>query len=190
MRPLILASASRYRRAQLAALGIDCEALAPDVDERRLQDESPADMAQRLARCKANTIATRHPGAIVIGADQVAACEGRIYGKPGTLARQREQLSECAGHTVVFYTALALHCADADVGLLHLDLTRCRMRALSAGEIADYVSAEPAIDCAGGFKVEGRGILLFDSIESSDPSALIGLPLIALGRLLRAAQQA
>lgn len=189
MRTLILASGSRYRRAQLAALGIECQALAPEIDESRQPDESPADLAQRLARCKALAIATRHPGAIVIGADQVAACNGRIYGKPGTAERQREQLAQCAGQTVVFHTALAVCCVDTGLSLLHLDETRCRMRTLSTDEIAAYVSAEPAADCAGGFKAEGRGILLFDAIESSDPSALIGLPLIALGRFLREAER-
>lgn len=187
-RRLILASGSRYRRAQLAALGIACEAIAPDIDETRRLDEAPDALAQRLALHKAGVIARLHPEALVIGADQVAATATQIYGKPGSAERQRAQLAECAGQTLVFHTAVALCCAATGLAQVHLDQTRCRMRALSAADIEAYVRAEPAIDCAGGFKVEGRGILLFEAIESEDPSALIGLPLIALGRMLRAAQ--
>lgn len=182
---LVLASSSPYRRTQLANIGLHVECLAPNIDESRLPGESPANMAVRLARSKAQVVAALRPNAVIIAADQVACIGERTLGKPGSLHAQREQLAQSSAQQVVFYTALAIG-RHADHRLNeHLDLTRCQMRALSAADIDRYVAAESAIDCAGGFKVEGRGILLFERIDSSDPSALIGLPLIAVGRLLR-----
>lgn len=182
---LVLASGSRYRREQLARIGLDALCLAPDVDESRLPGEAPAAMAARLALAKATAVATRRAHALVIGADQVAELDGEVLGKPGDAAAQQRQLAASSGRELRFHTALAI--VDAASGSIreHLDLTVCRLRALSAAEIARYVGAEPAHDCAGGFKVEGRGIGLFERIDSADPSALIGLPLIALCRILR-----
>ncbi len=182
---LVLASSSRYRRAQLASLGLQVEYAAPDIDESQLPGEKPADMARRLARSKAQVIAALRPMAVIIAADQVACVGNRILSKPGSLAAQRQQLADSGAQELHFYTALAV-CRAADARFdEHLDVTCCRMRALTAADIDRYVAAEPAIDCAGGFKVEGLGILLFERIDSSDPTALIGLPLIAVGRLLR-----
>lgn len=182
---LVLASGSRYRREQLARLGLAVECQAPDIDESRLPGEAPAAMALRLARAKAQAVAARSGDALVIGADQVAELDGELLGKPGDAGAQQRQLARSGGRELRFHTALAL--VDGSDGSVreHLDLTVCRMRALTDAEIARYVAAEPAHDCAGGFKVEGRGIALFERIDCSDPSALIGLPLIALCRLLR-----
>lgn len=182
---LVLASGSRYRRDQLARLGLQALGDAPDIDESRLADEAPAQMARRLARAKATAVAARHGDALIIGADQVAALGAQIFGKPGSAAAQQQQLLRCSGQEVHFHTALAVLDSRSGRCLEHLDLTRCQLRPLDVDAIARYVAAEPAWDCAGGFKVETRGIALFERIVSDDPSALIGLPLIALCRLLR-----
>jgi len=181
---LVLASGSSYRRLQLERLGLRCRSQAPNVDESRLPGEAPAAMAQRLAALKAGVIAAQSPGAGVIGADQVAACESRILGKPGSAAAQSAQLLSCSGRELRFYTALTVIDASG-AAHNHLDLTLCHLRQLTADEVERYVAAEPAHDCAGGFKVEGLGITLFERIASEDPSALIGLPLLALCRILR-----
>ncbi len=186
-RRVVLASGSRYRREQLARLGLTVECRAPDIDESALPGEAPGDLAQRLAPAKARAVAPHFPGALIIGSDQVAECDGHRLGKPGSAEAQRAQLLACSGRELRFHTALAiLDCASGNVDL-HLDLTICRMRVLDTDAIARYVAAEPAWDCAGGFKVEGRGIALFEAIRSEDPSALIGLPLIALCRMLGSA---
>lgn len=182
---IILASGSAYRRTQLQAIGIAAQGIVPGVDETRQPGEAPAAMALRLARSKAAAVSALHPLAIVIGADQVAADGERIYGKPGSAAAQSAQLCACAGRVIEFHTALCVQRQSDSLCLTHVDLTRCQLRALTADEIERYVAAEPAYDCAGGFKVEGRGITLFEFIDSRDPSALIGLPLIALTGLLR-----
>lgn len=182
---LVLASGSRYRREQLARLGLAVECDAPDIDEARLPGEAAAAMASRLARAKAQAVAARHPESIIIAADQVAARGEDILGKPGSASAQRQQLLDSSGQELRFHSAVAV--LDSRKGSLreHLDLTLCRMRALTAAQVERYVALEPAGDCAGGFKVEGRGIALFERIDSEDPSALIGLPLIALCRMLR-----
>lgn len=182
---LVLASGSRYRREQLARLGLAVECDAPDIDEARLPGETAAAMARRLARAKAQAVAARHPESIIIAADQVAARGEDILGKPGSANAQRQQLLDSSAQELRFHSAIAV--LDSRNGSLreHLDLTRCRMRALTTAEVERYVDLEPAGDCAGGFKVEGRGIALFERIDSEDPSALIGLPLIALCRMLR-----
>lgn len=184
---LVLASGSVYRREQLASLGLVVECVAPNIDESRLPDESAAAMAGRLARAKALIVGARRPGALIIAADQVATRGSDILGKPGSAEAQREQLLDSRGRELCFHSAVAV--LDTRDGTLreHVDLTRCQMRELHADEVQRYVASEPADDCAGGFKVEGLGIMLFERIDSEDPSALIGLPLIALGRLLRAA---
>ncbi|MGE4070233.1 MAG: nucleoside triphosphate pyrophosphatase [Lysobacterales bacterium] len=181
---LILASGSSYRRQQLERLGLHCRAQAPNIDESRLPGEAPAAMARRLAALKAGTVVAQARGACVIAADQVAACESRVLGKPGSAAAQSEQLLFCSGKELRFHTALTVIDASGTAHE-HLDLTVCQVRELTAAEVERYVAAEPAYDCAGGFKVEGLGITLFERIESEDPSALIGLPLLALCRILR-----
>lgn len=183
-RAIVLASGSRYRREQLTRLGLVAACIAPDIDESALPGEAPRDLALRLAQAKAAAVAERAGDALVIGSDQVAELAGRVLGKPGSADAQRAQLAAASGRELRFHTALCmLDTASGDLRL-HIDLTVCRLRALDDAAIARYVAAEPAFDCAGGFKVEGRGIALFERIDSEDPSALIGLPLIALCRML------
>jgi septum formation protein len=182
MNTLILASSSRYRRELLTRLGLPFEALAPDVDETPEPGELPAALAARLAHLKARSI--RHADAIVIGSDQVASLDGRALSKPGTHSAAVEQLEACQGREVVFHTAV---CVAADHGRLiheHVDLTRVRFRQRTRAELSRYLELEPAYDCAGGFKAEGLGIALFEAIESHDPTALIGLPMIWLAGAL------
>lgn len=186
-RRLVLASGSRYRREQLARLSLAVECRAADIDESPLAGELPPDTATRLALAKARAVAPHYPDALVIGSDQVAECAGRVLGKPGSAAAQQAQLLAASGRELRFHTALAILDTATGTAAGHLDLTVCTMRALTAEAIARYVAAEPAWDCAGGFKVEGRGIALFEAIRSEDPSALIGLPLIALCRMLDSA---
>jgi septum formation protein len=183
--PLILASTSPYRRALLERLGLAFEALAPGVAETPRSGESPNDLALRLAQAKAEAIAAGRPGAIVIGSDQVAACGAGVLGKPGDAARNRAQLAELSGKTVRFHTACALLGVDAGLHAAHVDTTTVVFRALSAEEIERYVAHDAPYDCAGGFKAESLGISLFECIESQDPTALIGLPLIWLAGALR-----
>ena len=185
-RPLVLASASRYRRALLERLEIPFEVLAADIDETPLPNEPPAATALRLCEAKARAVAARRPGALVIGSDQVANLDGRHIGKPGGHSAAVMQLRSLAGRTVTFHTAVALF--DADSG-------RCRsalvdvvstFRTLAIAEIEDYLRRERPYDCAGSVRSERLGIALFERIASDDPTALIGLPLIALVDLLRA----
>ena len=180
--PLILASSSRYRAELLARVSVPFTALAPNLDESPKPAESPANLAQRLALEKAQAIAKQHPDRWVLGSDQVPSIEGRILDKPGTRANAHQQLQEFSGHSLVFYTAAAL--VNGKDAFTALDTTVVRFRKLNTAEIERYLDAEPAYDCAGSFKIEGLGISLFDAIETRDPSALIGLPLIAVRRLL------
>ena len=190
-RPLWLASGSRYRRELLTRLGHPFEWRSPEVDESRLPGETPAALALRLARSKALAVAQTlaadpaHRGALVIGSDQVCALGDECLGKPGSTEAQAIQLARLAGHSVVFHTAACVVSLADGFEAQHLDDTVCDFRALSHGEIAAYVAAEPATDCAGGFKCEGLGITLFERLRSEDPTALIGLPLIWLARTLR-----
>ena len=185
MKALILASSSHYRRDLLARLGLPFEISAPVVDETPEPGELPAALSARLARSKAKSI--HRANAIVIGSDQVASLDGRALGKPGNHQAAVEQLQACQGHEVVFHTAV---CVAADHGRRlqeHVDLTRVRFRQRTRAELSHYLEREPAYDCAGGFKAEGLGIALFEAIESHDPTALIGLPMIWLAGALRAA---
>jgi len=187
MPALVLASTSRYRRELLERLGVRFEVARPDVDEAALPGESPRDLAVRLAQAKAQAVASqRGDGAWALGSDQVADVEGHALGKPGGRAAAIEQLRSMSGRVVRFHTALCLAHAD---GRLHADcdLTEVHVRQLSDAEIERYVDAEQPFDCAGSFKSEGLGITLFERIDNRDPTALIGLPLIATCRLLRAA---
>ncbi|HKD55823.1 MAG TPA: nucleoside triphosphate pyrophosphatase [Steroidobacteraceae bacterium] len=187
MPALILASSSPYRRALLTRLGVTFEVIAPGVSEAHIAGESMADRALRLAREKARAVGCQHPEAVVIGSDQVAAAGDAVLDKPGDAARCREQLAALSGHSARFYTACALYGEHAGVHLAHVDTTTVMFRVLSVEEIERYVARERPFDCAGGFKVEALGISLFDYIESVDPTALIGLPLIWLAAALRGA---
>ncbi len=185
---LILASTSRYRRALLQRLGVPFDCVAPDADETRLPGEPAAEMAARLARVKAEAVAARHPGAIVIGSDQVALRGTDVLGKPGSVERCREQLRASSGQEVVFLTAV--HVIDGMAGRAesHVDRTVVKFRELSDAEIDRYIERDQPLDCAGGFKAESLGIALFDRIESIDPTGLTGLPLSWLCGALRRAR--
>lgn len=181
---LVLASTSRYRRELLERLGLPFACIAPRVDETQGDDETPDALVERLARAKAMAVARGVPDACVIGSDQLAAFDGGVLGKPGDAERAVAQLSAMSGRDVVFLTALCVVRGEHEIGL-HVDRTVVRFRDLSLAEIERYVDAEQPFDCAGSFKSEGRGITLFDAIETRDPTALIGLPLIATSHLLR-----
>ena len=186
-RPLVLGSTSVYRRELLQRLRLPFTVAAPAVDETPLPSEPPAQLAKRLALAKAHAVATLHPEAVVIGSDQVADLAGQPLGKPGDHARATAQLQRMRGHTVVFHTAVAVVCHAS--GFVQTDLApvRVRFRELSDAEIERYLRAEQPYDCAGSAKSEGLGISLLEAIDSDDPTALIGLPLIRTCRLLRAA---
>lgn len=186
MSRLLLASTSRYRRLMLERLRQPFETVSPGVDEAALPGEPPDALAVRLGRAKAQSVAARDAGAWVIGSDQVAEVDGLVLGKPGGRAAAIAQLQAMRGKRVRFHTSVAL--AHADGRLFEaLDLTEVAMRALDDGEIARYVDLELPFDCAGSFKSEGYGIVLFEAVRSDDPTALVGLPLIATARLLRQA---
>jgi len=184
-RRLVLGSTSRYRRALLERLGLPFVVAAPDLDETALPSETAAQTALRLAEAKARAVAAHYPDSLVIGSDQVADCAGQPIGKPGSRERAVDQLQTLSGKTVVFHTAVAL--VDAGSGRCRTALVdvASTFRTLSPAEIAAYLDREEPYDCAGSVKSEGLGIALFERIASDDPTALIGLPLIALTRLLR-----
>ena len=186
-RPLVLGSTSVYRRELLQRLRLPFTVAAPAVDETPLPGEPPAQLAQRLALAKAHAVATLHPEAVVIGSDQVADLAGQPLGKPGDHARATAQLQRMRGHTVVFHTAVAVVCHANGFAQTDLAPVRVRFRELSDAEIERYLRAEQPYDCAGSAKSEGLGISLLEAIDSDDPTALIGLPLIRTCRLLRAA---
>lgn len=185
IRPLILGSTSRYRRELLERLRLPFETAAPDVDETPHPGEIPEALARRLAMAKARAVAARFPQALVIGSDQVADLDGQPIGKPGTHERAVEQLRAMRGRTVVFQTALAVVCQASGFAAEDLAPVRVRFRDLSDADIKRYLRAEQPYDCAGSAKAEGLGIALLASIESDDPTALIGLPLIRTAELLR-----
>lgn len=182
---ILLASTSAYRRALLARLGLAFECMAPGTDETPQAGELPAALVTRLAKAKTTAVAQRYPESLVIGADQVAELDGKILGKPGDHARAIQQLSAQSGQAVIFHTAVCVQLAAAGRQFAHLDTTRVYFRRLSAQEIERYLRAEQPYDCAGSFKSESLGISLFERIESQDPTALMGLPLIALCGFLR-----
>ncbi|RYX97652.1 MAG: septum formation inhibitor Maf [Comamonadaceae bacterium] len=186
-RPLVLGSTSRYRRELLERLRVPFTVAPPDVDETPQAGEAPADLAQRLALAKALAVAATRPDAVVIGSDQVADLAGVPLGKPGSHERAVEQLSRMSGQTVVFQTAVAVVCLETGFEQASLAAVRVKFRDLSADEIENYLRAEQPYDCAGSAKSEGLGIALLESIESDDPTALVGLPLIRTCRMIRAA---
>jgi septum formation protein len=184
---LILASTSAYRRALLERLGVRFECVRPDADESALPGEPPADLARRLARLKADSVAAGRADAVVVGSDQVAVLGAQVLGKPGSVERCIEQLAQSSGREVAFLTAV--HVVDARTARTesHIDRTVVKFRILERPEIERYVAADNPLDCAGGFKAESLGIALFERIESEDPTGLTGLPLIWLCGALRRA---
>ena len=185
MPALILASTSRYRQELLSRLRLPFEAVAPEVDESPLPGEAPAALAERLALTKARVVAAAPPGAVVIGSDQVADLGGMAIGKPGSHARAAEQLRQMSGREVVFQTAVAI--VAPGLAAIERAEVRVRVRELSDPAIEAYLRADEPYDCAGSAKVESLGIALLDAVESDDPTALIGLPLIRTCALLRRA---
>lgn len=182
---IILASSSPYRKELLSRILKDFDAISPDIDETPFPDEEPIELVARLAQQKALAIAVNHPDALVIGSDQVCVLNNQILGKPGTMAKAIEQLKACSGQTVTFYTSLCVTNANETAQNTTVVATKVQFRQLSDTEIINYLEKEQPLDCAGSFKCEGLGIVLFEAIESKDPTALIGLPLIALATKLR-----
>jgi len=184
---LILGSTSRYRRELLERLGLPFTVVAPQVDESPRAGERPADLALRLALDKARAVSALHPDAVVIGADQVADLDGEAIGKPGDHERAVAQLRRMSGHRVVFQTALAVSRPATGFERALLTSVQVRFRYLSDTEIEHYLRREQPYDCAGSAKSEGLGVALLEAIESDDPTALVGLPLIRTCMLLRQA---
>ena len=184
---LILASTSPYRRALVERLGVPFRCVAPPVDEDTLKAEltgaSPRELAERLALAKAHSVAEREPKAVVIGGDQLVAFEGSILGKPGTVERAVTQLQALSGRSHELITSLVVLHGGASYA--HTDVTRLTLRSLTLEEIRRYVEADLPLDCSGSYKLEARGITLFERIESDDHSAIVGMPLIALTTILR-----
>jgi septum formation protein len=183
---IVLASSSVYRKALLARIGIACTALAPDIDESPLPGETAAATALRLAGAKARKIGKREPMSLIIGSDQVAILGTRVLGKPGNHAAATDQLCAMSGNAVTFHTALCL--LNAATGAMQTANvpTTVRFRKLEAAQIERYLQRDRPYDCAGSAKIEASGIALVERVESEDPTALIGLPLIALvGMLLQ-----
>lgn len=187
MPDLVLASTSGYRRSLLERLGVPFRCRAPLCHESELQRESaglePRQLAEKLALAKASSLVAAEPGSAIIGCDQLVSFGGRVFGKPGTAQRAVDQLLSLSGETHELITALVVIRGDAR--FRHTDVTRLGMRPLSRDAIERYVAADRPFDCAGSYKLEARGIALFDRIESEDHSAITGLPLIALVTILR-----
>lgn len=182
---LILASSSPYRRQMLQRLGLPFQSISPDVDETPMAGETPAQLALRLSVAKAQAVAHQHPDAVVIGSDQVATLGNLPIGKPGNLENARRQLRQLSGQTVQFHSAL---CVQAGQRTQVEDvITTCTFRDLTNDEIDFYLDQEKPFDTAGSAKAEGLGIALMQSMHSDDPTAIIGLPLIALCHMLRQA---
>ncbi len=186
-RALILASTSRYRAQLLNRLGIEYSARNPAVDESARVGESPRARALRLADAKAEVLAVQFPAAVVIGGDQVPAVNTTMLDKPGNAVNCREQLKLLSASTAEFYTACTVRCVETGLRVSHVDTTAVKLRPLSDAEIDRYIEREKPFDCAGGFKAEALGITLFERIDSEDPTAIVGLPLIWLSGALRTA---
>lgn len=184
---IVLASSSPYRRDLLARLGLAANTLAPDIDESALSGETTQAYVQRLALAKAERVRSQGADAkLTIGSDQSAVLEDCRLIKPGSFERAVAQLKAASGRRVIFWTSVAVLSADRAFCQVDAVPTIVQFRTLSQSEIERYVATEQPFDCAGGFKAEGLGIALFEAIESSDPTALIGLPLIRLSQMLRA----
>lgn len=186
-RQLVLGSSSRYRRELLSRLRLPFETAVPDVNESPRPGEAPSDLARRLALDKARAVAQKFPAGVVIGSDQVADLDGECLGKPGDHGRAVAQLRRMRGKSVVFQTALAVVCLETGYEALDLAQVTVRFRQLSDAEIESYLLAETPYDCAGSAKSEGLGIALLEAIDSDDPTALVGLPLIRTCQMIRAA---
>jgi septum formation protein len=184
---IVLASTSRYRAELLRRIIADFEQIPPDTDEQVLPDESPRARAARLAAAKAQAVATHAGNALVIGSDQVAALASEVLRKPSSIENVHQQLRASSGKIVDFFTGLCLIDTRNGQHRTAIDHTQVFFRELSDAEITRYVALERPLDCAGSFKSEGAGIVLFERIKSADPTALIGLPLIALACMLREA---
>lgn len=186
-RALILGSTSRYRRELLQRLQVPFEVIAPDVDETPNNGEPPAALAKRLALAKARAVAAAFPQAVIIGSDQVADLHGLPLGKPGTHEKAVLQLRQMRGQTVIFQTAVAVVCLESGYQAQSLAAVKVKFRELTDDEIESYLRIEQPYDCAGSAKSEGLGIALLESIDSDDPTALVGLPLIRTCRMIQAA---
>lgn len=186
MPELILASGSAGRRQLLQRLQLPFRVIVPGIEESRRPGEAPRALAERLSREKALAVAGGLAGGLVIGSDQVADCDGELLGKPGTRDRAIAQLQLASGRAVTFWTGLAL--ANAGTGHIQSTVIRCdvHFRNLSTGEITRYVDADQPLECAGSFRAESLGTVLFRRLETDDPTSLVGLPLIALCGMLRA----
>jgi MAF protein len=182
--PLVLASTSAFRQALLERLGLPFTTAAPEVDETRRPEEPPQVLVLRLAESKARAVAPGHPGALIIGSDQVACIEGQVLGKPGGRDAAIAQLQQASGKTVVFHTGLCLLNSSTGRAQTLVEPFRVHFRPLTLERITGYLDREQPYNCAGSFKSEGLGIALFERLEGEDPSALIGLPLIRLVTLL------
>lgn len=181
---LILASTSRYRKALLEKLALPFECAAPEVDESPLPGESAEVLVARLALAKASAIADRFDQGLIIGSDQVCVCDGQILGKPGTVEKAVAQLMAAQGRSVTFHTGLCVLDAASGRAEQLVEPFTVHFRTLDEAALRRYVEAELPLDCAGSFKCEGMGIVLFKGLEGRDPNALIGLPLIGLIDLL------
>jgi septum formation protein len=186
-RPLVLGSSSPYRRELLSRLRLHFTVESPDVDESQRSGEAPRELALRLAVAKALAVAAKFPEAIVIGSDQVAELAGEALGKPGSHERAVAQLRQMRGETVVFHTAVAVVCTQTGFEQVELAPVKVNFRRFTDAEIETYLRLEQPYDCAGSARSEGLGVALLDAIESDDPTALVGLPLIRTCRMLRAA---
>lgn len=187
LRRLILASSSKYRKILLQRFGIAFDCQAPDVDESAQKNETPAELVKRLSGRKASAVAKQHPRAIVIGSDQLAVFEGRIVGKPGHHKAALKQLLSFSGKCVEFLTAVNVTCLETGFCEDFTDHTQVHFRTLDPEEVERYLLTETPYDCAGSFKAESLGIVLFDHITNNDPTAIIGLPLIQTAAMLRQA---
>lgn len=181
---VVLASSSPYRRQLLTRLGIPFDVVSPDVDERRLDLETPSELALRLAETKAGAVADSYPDALVVGSDQVAVLDGQILRKPGGREANVKQLLRASGRRVQILTSLCVLNTRTGCAQVELVLATVHFRSLSLRQIEGYVSQEQAFDCAGGFKSEGLGVALFSRVEADDPTAIVGLPLIPLVKML------
>ena len=181
---LILASTSRYRKTLLEKLGLPFECAAPEVDESPLPGESAEALVARLAYAKANAIANQRDQGLIIGSDQVCVCDGQILGKPGTVEKAVAQLMAARGRSITFYTGLCVLDVASGKAEQLVEPFTVHFRTLDETAIRRYVAAEMPLDCAGSFKCEGMGIVLFKGLEGRDPNSLIGLPLIGLIELL------
>jgi septum formation protein len=187
LRPLMLASTSRYRAALLGRFGLPFNTASPAVDEAEIAGEAPRARALRLSEAKAEAVASQYPEAVIIGGDQVAALGTRVLRKPGNASNCREQLRQLSGSAAEFHTACTVRGVSAALELTHVDTTTVALRTLANAEIDRYIEREQPFDCAGGFKAEALGITLFERMDSHDPTAIVGLPLIWLAGALRSA---